>query len=201
MIECVFLNIYFWCFCLYCNRILRSRQEAKWEREGAGPGKVYTIADQTMDLAAVKILLLSQGNQSLERHTQAFLDLQHLVHYDDTSLCQPPETELEGHLGSTWTGREREENQLASHSHCSSGKKSWVGSSERCSRVRSSERSSPVLSRAWETDPNALCYLFTKIKHKLKLRDSKLKAKHGTSGAELKSQSNKEQNWAHQWNS
>lgn len=40
-----------------------------------------------MDLAAVRILLLSQGNQSLEAHTQAFLELQHLVHYDDASLC------------------------------------------------------------------------------------------------------------------
>lgn len=39
-----------------------------------------------MNIAAVRIILLSQGNQSLEAHMQAFLDLQHLVNYDDTSL-------------------------------------------------------------------------------------------------------------------
>lgn len=38
-----------------------------------------------MDIAAVQILLL-QGEQSLKRHTQAFLDLYHLVHYDNDSL-------------------------------------------------------------------------------------------------------------------
>lgn len=37
-----------------------------------------------MDLAAVKILFLSQGECSLKRHTQDFLDLYHLVHYDDS---------------------------------------------------------------------------------------------------------------------
>lgn len=42
-----------------------------------------------MDLAAVKILL-SQGEQSLERHTQALLDLYHLVHFDEDSLCVFP---------------------------------------------------------------------------------------------------------------
>jgi len=39
-----------------------------------------------MDLAADHILL-SQGNQSLENHTLAFLDLYHLVHYNDDCLC------------------------------------------------------------------------------------------------------------------
>lgn len=40
-----------------------------------------------MDLAAVQILLLSQGDISLEVHRLGFLDLVHLVHYDDDSLC------------------------------------------------------------------------------------------------------------------
>ncbi|ROL49488.1 hypothetical protein DPX16_15814 [Anabarilius grahami] len=40
-----------------------------------------------MDLAAVQILLLSQGDLSLEAHTQRYLDLVPFVHYDDTSLC------------------------------------------------------------------------------------------------------------------
>lgn len=36
-----------------------------------------------MDLVAVQILLLSQGDCSLEEHTQDFLDLLHLIHYAD----------------------------------------------------------------------------------------------------------------------
>lgn len=41
-----------------------------------------------MDLVAVKrILALSQVNQPLERHTEAFLDLCHCVHYVDDCLC------------------------------------------------------------------------------------------------------------------
>lgn len=46
-----------------------------------------TIVDRRTDhLVAVSILLLSQENSTLERNTQAFLDLCHLVHYDVDSL-------------------------------------------------------------------------------------------------------------------
>lgn len=40
-----------------------------------------------MDIAAVKILLLFQGDLSLEAHLQRYLDLVSVVHYDDYSLC------------------------------------------------------------------------------------------------------------------
>lgn len=45
-----------------------------------------------MDLAAVKILLLSQGQQFLKRHMQAFLDLYNLVHYNNDNLCVFPDS-------------------------------------------------------------------------------------------------------------
>lgn len=45
------------------------------------------VTERNMDLAADRILLLLQGNQSLKGNTQGFLDLYHLVHYDDNCLC------------------------------------------------------------------------------------------------------------------
>lgn len=39
-----------------------------------------------MDLAAVKLHLLAQGALSFMEHMWRFLDLQHLIHYDDASL-------------------------------------------------------------------------------------------------------------------
>lgn len=70
-----------------------------------------------MDLAAVQILL-SQVDRSLEEHTKDFLDLRHLIDYDDGNLCFfPGRTQLEDestpdgaeadrkrHLLSMWTG-------------------------------------------------------------------------------------------------
>lgn len=48
-----------------------------------------------MEIAAVQNLL-SQGDRSLEEHTQDFLDLRHLVDYDDGNLCFfPGRTQLE----------------------------------------------------------------------------------------------------------
>lgn len=40
-----------------------------------------------MDIAAVKMLLLIQGDLSLEAHLQRYLDLVPIVHYDDYCLC------------------------------------------------------------------------------------------------------------------
>lgn len=50
---------------------------------------------------------LSQGDRSLEYHTQDFLDLVHYVHYNDNSLCLfsvCPEMVFEGFLKSMWIG-------------------------------------------------------------------------------------------------
>lgn len=40
-----------------------------------------------MDLAAEQIFLFSQGDRSLEEHTEDFSDLHHHVHYDEDRLC------------------------------------------------------------------------------------------------------------------
>lgn len=59
-----------------------------------------------MDLAAVWMFLLSQGDLPLEAHTQKYLDLITLVHYDEDSLCIffHLQRDLEGASRSTMTG-------------------------------------------------------------------------------------------------